>query len=135
LISSFPSCKVTKPRLLASFFLFFLLFSFSLNEFRREGKAAGFHPPPGQLHQILEIQLMYLFPPSWVSLSFCLNKTFFQWNVRVSRRDGTFATITCHFDTTAGELCMILGKKFFVKRDDSYQLYLKKGNFGLLPSD
>jgi hypothetical protein len=34
-------------------------------------------------------------------------------------------------DITAGELCLILGKKFFVRRDDSFQLYLQKNGFGI----
>jgi len=71
------------------------------------------------------------FPFHWISLFFgyFLNLSF-QWNIRITKRDTTFATITCALDITAGELCLILGKKFFIRRDDSFQLYLQKGGFG-----
>lgn len=64
-------------------------------------------------------------PASWNAPS-DLRDDSIDWNIRITKRDTTFATITCAFDITAAELCLILGKKFFVRRDDSFQLYLRK---------
>ena len=53
-----------------------------------------------------------------------------KWNIRVTKRDHTFATITCSLDTTVAELRLLLNKKFFIKKDDSYQFYMRKGGMG-----
>jgi adenylate cyclase len=63
-------------------------------------------------------------PASWNAPS-DLRDDQVDWNIRITKRDTTFATITCAPDITAAELCLILGKKFFIRRDDSYQLYLR----------
>lgn len=48
--------------------------------------------------------------------------------IRVFRREGTFATVSCAINVTTEELCKILAKKFFISLKESaqYKLYLIK---------
>ncbi|MBW0498996.1 hypothetical protein O181_038711 [Austropuccinia psidii MF-1] len=49
------------------------------------------------------------------------------WTIRVSRSDGSFATLSCPLTFTTSEICQQLGKKLFnQKPPSSYKLYIKE---------
>ena len=44
--------------------------------------------------------------------------------IRISRRDGTFATISCNIHLTCREVCNLLGKKFFISDLTRWNLFV-----------